>query len=172
MDLFWRFIFTYIAPLWLLTFLFIVALGLIAYRLGRRLHALESRYQGLMEGVEGGNLEQVLNQHLENVHQAVATSAEAQAMVNQLAVESRWHLQHCGVVRFNPFLNTGGDQSFCIALADDNGNGVVITSLHARDGTRVYAKPLTNWESPYPLTDEERAAIHQAVNRNELLELT
>jgi hypothetical protein len=47
-------------------------------------------------------------------------------------------------------------------LADQDGHGVVISSLHGRDSTRVYAKPLAAWESAYPLTDEERQTIRQA----------
>jgi len=68
-------------------------------------------------------------------------------------------LQHLGVVRYNPFHDTGGDQSFAIALVDGHGSGVVLSSLHARDVTRVYAKPLQKWESTYSLTGEEKQAI-------------
>lgn len=161
--MFWQAIFTYIAPLWLVTFLAAIALAVIAYLLWRRMRALEARYWTLVEGTTGGNLEEVLNQHMENVRQAVARALEAHELADRLAREGQRHLQHCGIVRFNPFSNTGGDQSFCIALADGRGQGVVITSLHAREGTRIYAKPLVRWESPYPLTDEEREAIRRAV---------
>ncbi|NOZ28495.1 MAG: DUF4446 family protein [Chloroflexi bacterium] len=157
----------YILPFELIILLVLIALGFVVYILWRRVRVMEERYDALVEGTEGGSLEEVLNQHLESVRSAVASAAEAEAMVRRLAEEGRTHLQYCGIVRFNPFSNTGGDQSFCIALADAMGRGVVITSLHAREGTRVYAKPLTGWESPYPLTDEERAAIQQAFNRQE-----
>ena len=74
----------------------------------------------------------------------------------------RTHIQHVAVVRYNPFNHTGGDQSFVLALADAEGNGAIINSLHARDGTRIYAKPLAAWESSYTLTEEEREAIARA----------
>ncbi|MDW8098583.1 MAG: DUF4446 family protein [Anaerolineae bacterium] len=153
--------------MWLVTFLAALALAVAVYWLWRRIHALEARYRALMEGTTGGNLEEVLNQHMENVRQAVACALKAQELTDQLAREGQRHLQHCGIVRFNPFSNTGGDQSFCIALADGTGQGVVITSLHAREGTRIYAKPLVQWESPYPLTDEEREAIRRATQHHE-----
>ena len=51
--------------------------------------------------------------------------------------------QRVGLVRFNPFEDTGGNQSFALALLDAEGNGWVLSSLHARTGTRVYAKPIT-----------------------------
>ncbi len=156
---------TILAPLTVVNLVALLFLGAVAYRLWSRVRAIESRYQTLVAGTEGGSLEEILYQHMDNVRQAVASATEAEALAYQLADQCRSHLQYCGVVRFNPFANTGGDQSFCIALADGEGHGVVITSLHAREGTRIYAKPLVNWGSPYPLTDEERAAIDRAVNR-------
>ena len=71
-------------------------------------------------------------------------------------------LERVGVVRFNPYHDTGGDYSFAVALLDAAGAGVVITGLYHRDRCRVYAKPVATWESSYKLTDEEREAIAQA----------
>ena len=71
-------------------------------------------------------------------------------------------LQNVGVVRFNPYHDTGGDYSFAVALLDAAGHGVVLTGLYHRDRCRVYAKPVRAWESAYTLTDEEREAIEQA----------
>lgn len=71
-------------------------------------------------------------------------------------------LQHVGIVRFNPFHDTGGDYSFAVALLDAAGAGVLLTGVYHRDQCRVYAKPVRAWSSDYELTDEERAAIEQA----------
>jgi hypothetical protein len=68
-----------------------------------------------------------------------------------------------GVVRFNPFKDTGGDQSFAIALLDSDNNGLVISSLYTREGTRVYTKPINNGKSSYNLSDEEQEAIAKAI---------
>lgn len=67
-----------------------------------------------------------------------------------------------GVVRFNPFKDTGGDQSFVIALLDSNNNGLVLSSLYTREGTRVYTKPIENGNSIYNLSEEEKEAIKKA----------
>ncbi|HEX6510227.1 MAG TPA: DUF4446 family protein, partial [Chloroflexota bacterium] len=67
-----------------------------------------------------------------------------------------------GVVRFNPYHDTGGDYSFAVALLDAQGAGVLITGLYHRERCRVYAKPVRGWESSYQLTDEEREAIDKA----------
>jgi len=72
------------------------------------------------------------------------------------------NLQKMGVVRFNPFREAGGDQSFSIVLLDAQNNGFVITSLYGRDANRVYAKPITNGTSSYSLSKEEKGAISRA----------
>jgi hypothetical protein len=67
------------------------------------------------------------------------------------------------VVRFNPFKDIGGDQSFALALLDGKNSGLVVSSLHTREGTRIYSKPVIKGESEkYPLTDEEKSAIKAA----------
>ena len=69
-----------------------------------------------------------------------------------------------GVVRFNPFKDTGGDQSFVIALLDSNNNGLVLSSLYTRQGTRIYTKPVEKGKSTYHLTKEEIEAIAKAIS--------
>ena len=99
----------------------------------------------------------VLNEDMANGREALvqaATASETALRVEQLG---RSHVQHVAVLRYNPFSNTGGDQSFVLALADHNGDGALINSLHTRDGTRIYAKPLASWGSSHSLTEEEEA---------------
>lgn len=72
-------------------------------------------------------------------------------------------IRNVGVVRFNPFPDAGGDQSFAIALLDSEGTGVVLSSLHARTDTRIFAKPVQSGRSRYPLSDEEQDAIRRAL---------
>ena len=68
------------------------------------------------------------------------------------------------MVRFNPFDDTGGDQSFALCVADDAGNGFVMSSLHRRTESKVYAKPLSGWHSEYSLSAEEQQAMGIARN--------
>ena len=75
-------------------------------------------------------------------------------------------LQKVGVVRFNPYHDTGGDYSFAVALLDAGGSGVVLSGLYHRDRCRVYAKPVREWQSQYTLTDEELKAVSQARGSN------
>jgi hypothetical protein len=71
-------------------------------------------------------------------------------------------IQAVSLVRFQAFADFGGDQSFALAMADVAGDGVVLTGLFAREGSRVYAKPLSGWASSYSLSFEEEEAIKQA----------
>ncbi len=87
------------------------------------------------------------------------------AEVAALIGESRYSLQRVGLVRFNPFADTGGDQSFAVAVLDRLGNGFVFSSLHGRSGTRFYAKPLRNGQSSYQLSDEEAEAVKSALSQ-------
>ena len=130
--------------------------------LGRRLQAMQQSYAELTAGTGGGSLEAVLDEHLHNVRAAGEQASAAQDTTARMQREAQDHLQHLAMVRYNPFSHTGGDQSFVLALADAHGNGVVINSLHARDGTRIYAKPLVAWNSTYTLTEEEEQVIAMA----------
>jgi hypothetical protein len=71
-------------------------------------------------------------------------------------------VQGIGLVRFRAFQDTGGDQSFALALVDGEGNGVVLSALYGRGKTRVYAKPVQGWLSPKPLGEEEQEALSEA----------
>jgi hypothetical protein len=66
------------------------------------------------------------------------------------------------MVRYNPFNDTGGDQSFSLALLDLRDNGFVITSIHGREVDRIYAKQIDNGKSKHNLSAEEIEAIKEA----------
>lgn len=122
----------------------------------RRFRRLVSQ---LTAGVSGGDLEAILSEHAALMRTTLDRTEKVAQRVERLETEAPMNLRNLGVVRFNPFHDTGGDQSFAIALADDRGRGVVLSSLHAREATRVYAKSLRAWKSEYSLTDEEKQAI-------------
>jgi hypothetical protein len=136
--------------------------GLVA--LLARQQRLIGQYEHLMTGTSGGSLEALLNDHVSVVRATASRMELVDGLAQRLERAGQDHLQHLGMVRFNPFQDTGGDQSFAIALADGHGNGLVFTSLHSRDVTRAYAKPLQDWRSSHSLMDEEQKAIALARN--------
>lgn len=73
-----------------------------------------------------------------------------------------FHIQKIGLVRFNPFKDTGGDQSFILSLVDGNDTGVIISGLYARSGTRWYAKKVIKGKSvEHELSEEEKKALKE-----------
>jgi len=85
--------------------------------------------------------------------------------VAKLEEEGLTHVQKVGVVRFNPFEETGGDQSFSIALLNGYNTGLVVTVLHARQRTRLYVKPIKKGRSTLELSAEEKKAIGEAFKK-------
>jgi hypothetical protein len=127
-----------------------------------RLRQLTRQYTALMRGAEETDLASLLNQHVAEVRQALETVSALEQRTETLEQAQPRALQWVGSIRFSPFRHTGGAQSFALALADDRGDGFVLSSLHARENTRVYAKSLHEWASEHMLTDEEKQAIERA----------
>jgi hypothetical protein len=82
--------------------------------------------------------------------------------VAALKAESRVALRHLAVVRYDAFGDMGGHLSWSLALLDDGGDGVVITSIHGRSEARAYAKNVAGWTSEQQLSPEEHEAIEHA----------
>lgn len=78
--------------------------------------------------------------------------------------KSLTNVQKVFLKRYNPYKETGGDQSFSIALLDGRGDGVVLTSLHSRAGTRIFAKPVQKGkERDFQFSEEEREVVTEAM---------
>ena len=71
-------------------------------------------------------------------------------------------ISRIGLIRFDAFADAGGAQSFALALVDDDGDGIVLTSLHSRPTTRVYVKAIRRGVADTPLSDEETRALNDA----------
>jgi hypothetical protein len=83
--------------------------------------------------------------------------------LNKETEENKRHFQHLGFKRYNPFTDTGGDQSFSVVLIDDFGDGIMISSLHSRENTRLYAKKIDGGKVVgQALSSEEQEVIKQA----------
>jgi len=107
---------------------------------------------------EPKNFKEILN-YFNNLEKNLEELSEE---LKSLKEESKFSIKKVGLVRFNPFKEIGGDQSFSVALLNNNNSGVVITSLYTREGNRVYGKPIENSSSNYLLSAEEKQAIEIA----------
>lgn len=128
-----------------------------------KLNSLKKQLSVLFTGKDITNLESLIMSHSEEIGQLdkeIQELFEISNKINQLAAKS---LHKFEVLRFNPFKDIGGDQSFAIALLNAKNSGIVLSSLHTREGTRIYAKPIEKGVcEKYTLTEEEKNAIASA----------
>ncbi len=82
--------------------------------------------------------------------------------VAALKAENRDALRHLSVVRYDAFGDVGGHLSWSLAVLDDAGHGVVLTSIHGRSEARTYAKSISSWSCEQQLSPEEEEAIEHA----------
>ncbi|MEK7482526.1 MAG: DUF4446 family protein [Patescibacteria group bacterium] len=112
----------------------------------------------------GKNLEESLQNQLKTLAKQGQDIEQIFKEIQRLASISKISFQKTAVLRFNPFKEVGGNQSFCIALLDAENNGFVLTGLYERENCRVYTKPIEQGISKYQLSQEEVEAIAKAMN--------
>ena len=136
---------------------------LLALVQARRIGRLGRRLDGLTRGSDGKTIETILSSHLDRVYAVARELDELSARSAVLEADGRKAIQRVGLVRFNPFEDTGGNQSFALALTDAGGDGFVVSSLHSRTGTRVYAKAIAGGRADGALSTEETEALRLAM---------
>jgi cell division protein FtsB len=134
-------------------------LGILTFFLFRTI----KHYQKLTEGIEKKHLQAVLEKILKDLGEKEKQIKKLLKQVEKLEKENLYNIQKIGLVRFNPFAEVGGDQSFSLAILDGENSGLVISSLHSREVTRIYAKPVKKGKAVgYQLSTEEIQAIKNA----------
>lgn len=142
----------------------IIGIGIGGYAMVR-LRQLDQRFAAALGGVATDSLERTLAAHLARVESVDQRMIQLTDAYERLTLTSGLASQKISIVRFNPFGDTGGDQSFTLAVLDSHDSGYVLTSIHGREGTRVYVKPVDYGESKYTLSVEEQQALSQAAKR-------
>lgn len=126
------------------------------------LYRTSARYLRLVKGTGKVELKKAIEKLLDDQGKKEAHLKKIEELVADIEKKGETHFQKMGVVRFNPFSETGGDQSFALALLNGSNSGVVILSLHSREGTRIYTKTIKEGKSRYELSKEEIRAIDEA----------
>ncbi len=141
----------------------VVVLIVVVVLLWRHVAALELRIASLTSAGDGHSLESTMHATLDRVAALSHGVEQLRSRSTVMEAVQKKAIQRSGLVRYNPFEDTGGNQSFAVALLDDHGDGVVVSSLHARQNTRVYAKAITGGRSEAALSDEEAEALRRAM---------
>ena len=131
-----------------------------------QIYQTRKKIKAMFKGTKIPDLEGVIFEQIKRLRQNEKTLKELEKFCGYLEKMAVKSVQKVGVIRFNPFKDTGGDQSFSIALLDAQDNGLTLSGLFTREGTRIYTKPISQGESKYPLTEEEKEAINMATNKS------
>jgi len=124
---------------------------------------LRDRLRRILSDTGTAGLDEILAGQAKRTDDLASRVDATAALARELEASTRLALRRVGVVRFNPFQDSGGDQSLAIALLDQGGTGLIISSLHGRAETRIFAKQVTEGRSKHSLSDEEQQAIRAAL---------
>lgn len=140
----------------LVSFCWLIVLTFFLWRIKKNYHQLTA-------GMTKKDLLSVLEKIIKETNGEQEKVVLISKTIEKIKKENAANLQKIGLVRFNPFAGTGGDQSFCLALLDGEDSGLVLSSLHSREATRIYAKPINQGKAAgYELSHEEVQAIKNA----------
>jgi hypothetical protein len=139
----------------------LIWLGILSFYTYRALH----RYNLLIKGVDKGDLADFMGKIIGRLEMDKASIEELKKGLDDLNIKFQSSIQKVGILRYNPFADTGGDQSFVLVILDAKENGAVISSLHTRGVTRWYAKNVLGGKGEdFELSKEELEAIKKTSN--------
>ena len=122
-----------------------------------------THYNSLSKGITKQNLSTLLEKLLAELDLSKKELVEIAKRCDKIEDDSLGYVSKLGLLRFNPFNDTGGDQSFVVAILNSNNDGVLLSSLHGRTGTRWYSKIIKSGKAvEHELSSEEKTAIKNA----------
>ena len=128
-----------------------------------KINKINKKNKEFFAGKNGNDLEKVIRGQKNQIKKNKKDIKELFDAYEKIYKVAFSGIHKVGVIRYNPLGDMGGNQSFVVALLDGNNSGLIISSLHTREGTRLFSKPIVKGECrEYPLTDEERSAIKNA----------
>lgn len=129
----------------------------------RTLRALTARLDTFLRGKDGQSLEALLAAHGATINHHTRSVTDLTKATEYLHRALQSAVRKVAFERYNPFPGLGGNQSFTLVLLDAHNSGVVMTSLHNREGTRIYAKAIRDGTPLQQLSDEEARSLQNAV---------
>jgi hypothetical protein len=134
-------------------------LGYLTYKIWKNGKFLEQLFpQGESRQIRGK-----LTEVLDSLKEIQEENSLIAGKLDELAQEGSNHIQRVEIMRYNPYNDTGGDQSFTSVLLDGKLNGFMITSLHSRSSTRIYTKIIKSGKSDLELSKEEEEVLKKAI---------
>ncbi len=150
--------------LFVLGFVAVVALIAAVYSTSKY-NELKRRYEFFMGANRkraDQNMETMLKEYLNTVREVEKDVEDVRSDMDKVMKHMDKCVQKVGVVRYNPFEETGGNLCFAVALLDNEDNGVVLNGIYGKTGSFTYAKPIEAGTSTYVLSAEEIEALDRA----------
>lgn len=122
----------------------------------------EKRLRRFFIGKKGKDLEDTIVNLEEEIFKLKKAKEIEEKEIKEINLKLKKSIRGLETVRFNPFPDQGSNQSFAIGMLNEEGNGVVLSSLYSRERMSVFAKPIKNGKSEYELTEEEKNVIKKA----------
>jgi hypothetical protein len=135
---------------------------LIAWRGSRRPGAVAGASSPSLGLADDPALDRLFSAQMQRLDGLATDLQELASRTRSFETRGRQAIQSVGLVRFNPFEDTGSNQSFALALLDADDNGLVLTSLHSRQATRLYLKAIAGGRCEAALSSEEIQALQEA----------
>lgn len=146
----------------ILQIIILIWLGLVTFYMRRSME----HYDMLTRGISKKTLTDFLEKLSGDLNLSKKHIASLISRCDTIEKDQKFFLQKIGFLRFNPFKDTGGDQSFILTLADANNTGIVMTGLYTRSGVRIYIKRVHNGKGiEHELSDEEHKALINSGNQ-------
>lgn len=120
------------------------------------------RLKKLFKGSQASTLEELMNNIVTHVETLREKSESHDESLKKLSARISKQGHGVKIMRFNPFKDVGGNQSFAVAIVNEEGDGVVLSSLYSRERMSVFAKQITKGVSEVELTDEEKNIVTEA----------
>jgi len=128
----------------------------------------EKRLKRFFLGKKAKDLEDTIESLEKDIAELKSARSEIQKNITEINAKLKKSIRGLETIRFNPFPDQGSNQSFAIGMLNEEGDGVVLSSLYSRDRMSIFAKPIKNSKSEYELSVEEREALEKAKERQVL----
>lgn len=144
-----------------LLILFVLVFFLLIFII-HKMNIISRKYSVLMSGKKGADLEKIIRIRFKEMDQVKANSKRLTKEHKQIKRQLSKSFCKYGLVKYDAFDEMAGKLSFVIALLNEDNTGIVLNSMHSREGCFTYAKEIIKGESYIPLSEEEKEAIAQA----------
>lgn len=150
-----------------------IAIGIFMLAVTGWLIFLTAKYRAIYKKAEiifshqePKKLAKMIEDYFEGIEQVNRNHKKLESVLKNTKTLAETSLSKVVLLRYNPFGDVGSNQSFSLCLLNKNNDGMVISSIHSREGTRVYSKPVKAGESTYNLSKEEERSIKLAKDKN------